>query len=103
MACLKILLYIFLLSDHGVGIQSIYYAFEFYTIENDLPMLYVIFNDRKNITHDKQYFYLRENQQTFITAFDIYNTINHLLYGDKYKNIYIILQMKILHRNHLSE
>ena len=72
----------------GVGIQSIYYAFEFYTIENDLPMLYVIFNDRKNITHDKQYFYLRENQQTFITAFDIYNTINHLLYGDKYKYIY---------------
>ena len=71
----------------GVGIQSIYYAFEFYTIENDLPMLYVIFNDRKNITHDKQYFYLRENQQTFITAFDIYNTINHLLYGDKYKYI----------------
>ena len=79
---------IFLLSDHGVGIQSIYYAFEFYTIENDLPMLYIIFNDRKNITHDKQYFYLRENQQTFITAFDIYNTINHLLYGDKYKYIY---------------
>jgi len=79
---------IFLLSDHGVGIQSIYYAFEFYIIENQLPMLYVIFNDRKNITHDKQYFYIRENQQTFITAYDIYNTINHLLYGDKYKYIY---------------
>ena len=47
---------IFLLSDHGVGIQSIYYAFEFYTIENDLPMLYIIFNDRKNITHDKNIF-----------------------------------------------
>ena len=78
---------IFLLSDHGVGIQSIYYAFEFYTIENQLPMLYVIFNDRKNITHESQYFYLRENQQTFITAYDIYNTINHLLYGDKYKYI----------------
>ena len=79
---------IFLLSDHGVGIQSIYYAFEFYSIENDLPMLYMIFNDRKNITNDEQYYYLRLNQQAFITAFDIYNTINHLLYGDKYKYIY---------------
>ena len=78
---------IFLISDHGVGIQSLYYAFEFYTIENELPLLYVIINDRKNISHDKQYFYLRENQQTFITAYDIYNTINHLLYGDKYKDI----------------
>ena len=64
-----------------------YYAFEFYTIENELPLLYAIINDRKNISHDKQYFYLRENQQTFITAYDIYNTINHLLYGDKYKDI----------------
>ena len=78
---------IFLLSDHGVGIPSIYYAFEFYSIENILPMLYIIINDRKNISYDQQYFYLKENQQTFITAYDIYNTINHLLYGDKYKYI----------------
>ena len=78
---------IFLLSDHGVGIPSIYYAFEFYSIENNLPMLYIIINDRKNISYDQQYFYLKENQQTFITAYDIYNTINHLLYGDKYKYI----------------
>ena len=78
---------IFLVSDHGVGIQSLYYAFEFYSIENDLPLLYIIVNDRKNITNDEQYFYLRINQQTFITAYDIYNTINHLLYGDNFKNI----------------
>ena len=78
---------IFLVSDHGVGIQSLYYAFEFYSIENDLPLLYIIVNDRKNITNDEQYFYLRINQQTFITAYDIYNTINHLLSGDNFKNI----------------
>ena len=78
---------IFLVSDHGVGIQSLYYAFEFYSIENDLPLLYVIINDRKNTSYEKQYFYLQKNQQTFITAYDIYNTINHLLYGDKYKYI----------------
>jgi hypothetical protein len=78
---------IFLLSDHGVGIQSLYYTFEFHQIENNLPLLYIIINDRKNTSYNEQYFYLRENQQTFITAYDIYNTINHLLYGDKYKYI----------------
>ena len=78
---------IFLVSDHGVGIQSLYYTFEFHQIENNLPLLYIIINDRKNTSYNEQYFYLRENQQTFITAYDIYNTINHLLYGDKYKYI----------------
>ena len=78
---------IFLLSDHGLGIQSLFYIFEFYKIENELPMLYVIINDRKNISYHDQYSYLQENQQIFITAYDIYNTINHLLYGNKYKYI----------------
>ena len=78
---------IFLVSDHGVGIQSLYYTFEFHQIENNLPLLYIIINDRKNTSYNEQYFYLRENQQTFITAYDIYNTINLLLYGDKYKYI----------------
>ena len=78
---------IFLLSDHGLGIQSLFYIFEFYKIENELPMLYVIINDRKNISYHEQYSYLQENQQIFITAYDIFNTINHLLYGDKYKYI----------------
>ena len=78
---------IFLLSDHGIGLHSIYYMFEFYRLEKALPMLYIIINDRKNITYQEQYFHLKENQQTVITAYDIYNTINHLLYGDNYKNI----------------
>ena len=78
---------IFLLSDHGVGIQSMYYAFKFFALEAELPMLYAIINDRKNITYQEQYFYIQQNQQTFITAYDIYNTVNHLLYGDKYKSL----------------
>jgi hypothetical protein len=41
----------------------------------------------KNISYEEQYFSIQENQQTFITAYDIYNTINHLLYGDRYKYI----------------
>ena len=78
---------IFLLGDHGIGLPSIYYIFKFYSIESVLPMLYVIINDRKNISYNEQYYYLQQNQQTFITAYDIYNTINHLLYGNKYKYI----------------
>ena len=78
---------IFLLSDHGVGMPSIYYLNKFYDIEEHLPMLYIIINDRKNISVYEQYKYLYENQQTFITAYDIYNTIGNIIYGDKY--IYI--------------
>ena len=78
---------IFLLSDHGIGIQSIYYLMDFFKYEYLLPMLYIIINDRKNTSYNEQYFYIQKNQQTFITAYDIYNTINHLLYGDNYINI----------------
>ena len=75
---------IFLLSDHGVGMPSIYYFYNFYQYEMQLPMLYLIINDRNNKTYEEQYLHLSHNQQTFITAFDIYNTIINIIYGDKY-------------------
>ena len=75
---------IILLSDHGVGMPSIYYLYDFYKIEINLPVFFIIINDRKNITYEEQYKYMNENQQTFITAFDIYNTIENLIYGDEY-------------------
>ncbi len=78
---------VFLLSDHGVGMPSIYYSSDFYQREYDLPLLLLIINDRKNITYEKQYKTIFENQQTFITAFDIYNTLGNLLYGNKYYTI----------------
>ena len=78
---------VFLLSDHGVVMPSLYSLSDFYNLEMDLPMLYLLVNDRKNMTYNQQYLYIHKNQQTFITAFDIYNTINHLLYGDQYINI----------------
>ena len=78
---------IFLLSDHGVVMPSLYSLSDFYYLEMDLPMLYILVNDRKNSSYDQQYLYIHKNQQTFITAYDIYNTINHLLYGDQYINI----------------
>ena len=78
---------IFLLSDHGVGMPSIYFFYKFYKLEEQLPMLYIIVNDMKNITYNNQYKNIFENQQTLITAYDIYNTIVHIIYGDKYYSL----------------
>ena len=75
---------VFLLSDHGTGIPSIYFLNDFFQIEMRLPMLFILINDRKNVTYESQYKYLNNNQQTFITGFDIYNTMIHIIYGDKY-------------------
>ena len=50
-------------------------------------MLFILVNDRKNMSYYEQYYHIQKNQQTFITGYDFYNTIAHLLYGDKYKDI----------------
>ena len=75
---------IFLLSDHGVSIPSVYYLNNFFKYEKVLPMFYLLVNDRKNINYESQYKYLHQNQQAFITGFDIYSTIVNLVYGDKF-------------------
>ena len=78
---------IFLLSDHGTGSPSPYYLSDFYRYEKDLPMLYIICHDKKNMSYTQQYHYIHKNQQTFITGYDIYNTLSYLMFGDKYKFI----------------
>ena len=78
---------IILVSDHGDRMPSIYFPYDFYQIEKELPMLYIIINDRKNISYEEQYKNIYENQQTFITSYDIYNTIGNLIYGDGYNKI----------------
>ena len=78
---------IFLLSDHGTKMPSPYYLIDFFKIEESLPMLYIIFNDRKNISYINQYNFILKNQQILITAYDIYNTIANLIYGDDYELI----------------
>ena len=50
-------------------------------------MLYMIINDRKNTSYEEQYKYIHENQQTFISSYDIYNTIGNLIFWDKYIKI----------------
>ena len=66
---------------------SIYYSTDFFKIEANLPILLILVNDRKNISYEEQYKYIYENQQNFITAFDIFNTLGNIIYGDKYKTI----------------
>ena len=78
---------VFLMSDHGTGMPSLYYTMDFYRLEWNLPMLFILISDRKDMTYEEQYKYLHENQQTFITAFDLYNTYGHIINGDKYKSI----------------
>lgn len=70
---------VFLLNDYGTGITSIYLLDDFFQIEMRLPMLFILINDRKNVTYESQYKYLNNNQQTFITGFDIYNTKIHII------------------------
>ena len=78
---------VFLISDHGTDMPSLYYISEFYRIEAKLPMLYIFMCDKKNTSYDQQYKYMHENQQNFITAFDFYNTLGNIIFGEKYKYI----------------
>ena len=74
---------------------SPYYMTNFFQYERCLPMLYIIFNDRKNISYSNQYKNIFKNQQILVTAYDIYNTISNLLYGDKY----ILIPNKTFNKN----
>ena len=78
---------VFLISDHGASMPSLYYFNSFYNIEAKLPMLFILINDKKNLSYEQQYKYIYENQQNFITAFDFYNTLSNINFGDKYKSI----------------
>lgn len=75
---------VLLLSDHGCPMPSIYYFNDFFQIEENLPMCYILMNDKINTSYNNQYKYLYQNQQKLITAYDIYNTIIYLIYGNEY-------------------
>ena len=78
---------ILLISDHGAALPSFYHLSDFYSLEFSLPMFFIIINDRNHKTYEEQYKYIYQNQQTFITGYDIYDTILHLIYGDYYYSI----------------
>ena len=75
---------ILLLSDHGSPMPSIYYFNGFFHREKQLPMLYIFTSDKDNQTYYEQYHNIYNNQQRFITAYDIYNTLCYLMLGKNY-------------------
>jgi len=78
---------VLLLSDHGCTMPSIYHFNDSFNLDISLPMLYILSYDNRYLSYNGLYKYLYENQQKFITAYDIYNTIGHLVYGKNYKKI----------------
>lgn len=75
------------LSDHGCTMPSLYHFNDAFNFDISLPMLYILSYDNKKLSYNEQYQHLYENQQKFITAYDIYNTIAHLAYGKNYEKI----------------
>jgi len=75
---------IFLLSDHGNSMAGLFYALESndFMIERALPFLFLIlpknnFDNENNLLYNKSALII--NEQRFITAFDIYFTLNDMI------------------------
>ena len=56
-------------------------------IEQYLPIFILLVPDKKNVSYHEQYSNIIKNQYNLITAFDIYYTIRHIIYGSKYKQL----------------
>ena len=71
-------------SDHGNPSAIMLHLFEDYIIEKSLPFLFIILSDNVNKTYYNQYQNISQNQQNFIHAYDIYNTLSNIIYGNEY-------------------
>ena len=74
---------IIIFSDHGQHLNGPFYLLnsqDFY-IERSLPILFLLLPNNEKLYNDNIYEKIRSNQQTFITPFDIYNTLVHLAFG----------------------
>jgi hypothetical protein len=75
---------IILFSDHGQHLNGPFYLLdsEDFNIERVLPTLFLILPNNNILYKDDKYEKIKSNQQIFITAFDIYNTLIHIVYGE---------------------
>ena len=55
-------------------------------IEKSMPIFIMVISDLKDKSYEEQYSEIFENQQTLITPFDIYYTIRHIIFGNRYKD-----------------
>ena len=74
---------IIIFSDHGQHLNGPFYLLDSqdYYIERSLPVLFLLFPNNEILYENNLYEKIRNNQQIFITPFDIYNTLVHLAFG----------------------
>ena len=78
---------ILLFSDHGQHLNGPLYLFDSqdFFIERTLPILFLIIPNEEKLYKDNLFQKIKSNQQTFITPFDIYDTLIHLAFGKNQK------------------
>ena len=71
-------------ADHGLNILVLYKLFQSQDqeIEVNNPVLIFILSDKQGKTYEEQYENINKNQQTFITTYDIYHSLKHILNGE---------------------
>ena len=73
---------IIFVGDHGLHISPIYAIISPYNYfyQRDLPVFFIVLDYNKNIKIDDLY----DNQQKFITPYDIYESLFHIIFGNNY-------------------
>ena len=75
---------ILIFSDHGMHLTGPLYLFDSQDFINEinLPLLLLIIPNDNKLYENNLYEKMKSNQQTFITPFDIYNTLIYLSLGE---------------------
>ena len=76
--------FVFILSDHGNHLPGPWVIIrpQDYVIESTLGTLFFIIPNNDKLYKNGLYDIIHKNQQTFITPYDIHDTLIHLAYGD---------------------
>ena len=77
-----------LFSDHGQHLNGPLYLFDSqdFRFERSLALLLLIVPNDDKLYHNNLYEKIKSNEQTFITPFDIYNTLLYLAFGEDNEN-----------------
>ena len=78
--------FIFFISDHGLHMPRIHLllSHEQFIHDRSLPLLIMFYDDKNFILNNNKIMY---NQQKFVTAYDIYETLLHICFGqEQFKN-----------------
>ena len=80
---------IIIFSDHGQHLNGPLYFFKLkdFLYERTLPLLFLIFPNNHELYEKSLYEKIKNNQQVFITPYDIYHTLIHIALGYKISKI----------------